>query len=201
MYYAESGTDKYIRENFFPNINENKIMVEVGAGPTEYFSMSKHFRDSGWRCICVEPNPKFVSQHKNLGNEIYQYACSNENKEGTFTIVNTPTWHKPENDGCSLSAISPRYGVPGNVNIETIPMTIIRLETLLVQLGVHKIDLLSIDTEGWELEVLQGANLEKYSPSVIVLEELSNDVLFNERLLQWGYKYHTSVGHNKIFVK
>lgn len=201
MYYAESGTDKHIRENFFPDMNENKVMIEVGAGPTEYFSMSKHFRDNGWRCICVEPNPKFVQQHKSLGHEIYQYACSNENKQGSFTIVNTPTWHKPENDGCSLSAINPRYGVPGNVKTEVIPMEIIRLEKLLEELKIEKIDLLSVDTEGWEIEVLQGANLEKYSPTVIVIEEMSDFSVYHKYLSDWGYKHHSSVGHNKIFIK
>jgi len=63
MYYGEFETDRYIRETFFNDINDG-IMIEVGAGPPEFYSMSKHFRDSGWRCILIEPNPKFVNMHK-----------------------------------------------------------------------------------------------------------------------------------------
>ena len=36
----------------------------------------------------------------------------------------------------------------------------------------EKISLLSIDTEGSELEVLEGFNLNKYSPDIIVVEYL-----------------------------
>jgi hypothetical protein len=77
MYNAEFETDKYIRETFFPDFDYKGIMVEVGAGPTVFYSMSKHFRDYGWRCVCIDPNPKFVSEHKKEGNEIYQLAVIN----------------------------------------------------------------------------------------------------------------------------
>jgi hypothetical protein len=99
MYHAEFETDKFIRETFFPNLDYKGIMIEVGAGPTTFYSMSKHFRDSGWRCICIDPNPKFVESHKKLGNEIHQVACSNFEGTNNFKIVSTG-WGS-ENDGIS----------------------------------------------------------------------------------------------------
>jgi hypothetical protein len=69
MYYAEFETDKYIREKFFLDENQNMTMIEVGAGPIEFYSMSKHFRDSGWRAIGIDSNPKFVKQHRRAGYE------------------------------------------------------------------------------------------------------------------------------------
>ena len=44
-FYSEFETDKYLRENFFPDLDYKGIMVEVGAGPPEFISNSKHFRN------------------------------------------------------------------------------------------------------------------------------------------------------------
>ena len=73
-FYEWYKTDKYVRDTFFPDYDYKGIVVEVGAGPPESLSMSKHFRDSGWRSICVEPNPKFVEQHRAVGSEVYQLS-------------------------------------------------------------------------------------------------------------------------------
>jgi hypothetical protein len=87
-YYAEFKTDQIIRENYFPDFSFKGIMVEVGAATPDFISMSKHFRESGWRCICIDPNPHYVQMHLNCGNEIYKYACSFENKDNVdFQVV------------------------------------------------------------------------------------------------------------------
>ena len=50
-FFAEFLTDKYIRENYFPDYSFKGTMIELGAGPPVFYSMSKHFRYNGWRCI------------------------------------------------------------------------------------------------------------------------------------------------------
>lgn len=86
-YYAEHNTDKIIRQKYFPDYNYKGLIVEVGGGTPEFLSMSKHFKDTGWRTIIFEPNPKFAQLHRDMGNEVFEIACSNEDKSGEFTIV------------------------------------------------------------------------------------------------------------------
>lgn len=86
-YYAEFDTDKIIREKYFPNYDYKGLIIEVGGATPEFLSMSKHFKDNGWRTIIIEPNPTFAQQHIEIGNEVYQFACSYEDKDGEFTIV------------------------------------------------------------------------------------------------------------------
>lgn len=202
MYYAELNTDKYIRETFFPDFNYKGLMIEVGAGPTTFYSMSKHFRENGWRCICVEPNPKFVEAHKLEGNEIYQYACSYEEKKSKFKIVDSKNWGA-KNEGISYSAIDIKYDILQfkTYDISEIDVEVIKLDTLLNKLGITNIDFLSIDVEGWEIEVLKGFNIEKYSPKVTLLENYEYDNKYVEYMNKHGYVLHSKVDYNYIFTK
>ena len=202
-FYSEFETDKYLRENFFPDLGYKGIMVEVGAGPQEFISNSKHFRNCGWRTIAVEPNPKFVKQHKDNNSEVYQYACSNEEKETTFTInYNNDYWYSQENDGVSFSSLGIKYdNVPEHNTQEVIEVQTIKLNTLLDKIDVNSIDILSIDTEGWELEVMMGFDQEKYLPKVIVLENFQDNISYEPFMRDRNYIKHSQLGYNEIYVR
>jgi FkbM family methyltransferase len=198
MYHAEFETDKFIRETFFPNLDYKGIMIEVGAGPTTFYSMSKHFRDSGWRCICIDPNPKFVESHKKLGNEIHQVACSNFEGTNNFKIVSTG-WGS-ENDGISYSALEIKYDMP-NHPYEEITVNVTKLDTLLDTLSVENVDFVSIDVEGWELEVMEGFSTSKYKPKVILLENYTHRNDYEPYMNNLGYVLNHKLNYNYIFEK
>jgi hypothetical protein len=80
-YFGEFGTDRHLRERFFPG-QTNGVMIEVGAATPEYLSLSQHFRLSGWRCIAIEPNPTFAAMHRARGHEVYQVACGEDDRDG-----------------------------------------------------------------------------------------------------------------------
>lgn len=202
-YYGEFDTDRYIREHYFPDMNYTGVFVDVGAGPPTFISNSKHFRDSGWRTICVEPNPKFVKQHKDAGSEVYEYACSNKEGKSSFIInYNNDNWYSKENDGVSFSSLGIRYkGIPSHNTQETIEVETIKLNTLLEKVNIDRVDVLSIDTEGWELDVLDGFDHVKYNPKVVVLENFENTSKYEQYMNSIGYKKDFSLGHNEIYSK
>lgn len=201
-YYSEYETDKYIRENFFPDFDYKGIMVEVGAGPEEGFSASKHWRNNGWRAICIDPVPKFVEQHKQAGSEIYQYACSFEPKEkATFQTVVTGTWPSSM-ENISYSALQVRYPLTmGRPVVTEIEVEVITLNSLLERLNVEKVDLVSIDVEGWEIEVLRGFDVNKYKPTVILLENFEHRKSYVDYMESVGYKFHSNLDYNYIFTQ
>ncbi len=198
MYYAEFNTDRIIRETYFSDFDFKGTMIEVGAGPVEFYSMSKHFRDSGWRCICVEPNPKFVEDHKKLGNEIYQYACSNSEGTSVFKVVSS-NWSS-DVDGISFSSLGMKYPMQGQ-SIHEIEVDTILLDTLLKKISVSKVDFLSVDVEGWELEVLDGFSLDVFSPKVVLLENYLHSNSYVEYMESKNYKLDMNVEYNYIFTK
>ena len=200
MYYAEFSTDKYVRENFFKGRNTNMAMAEIGAGPIEFYSMSKHFRDSGWRCVCVDPNPKFAKHHRDAGNEIYELACSSESGESSFDVFETGGWSR-DNDGISYSSLGLRYDKSNTNPTKTFIVKIVTLNDLLESINLEKLDFVSIDVEGWELDVMRGFDTTKYTPAVILLENYNHDSAYNQYMESIGYTYHSKIKYNYIYTR
>ena len=48
------------------------------------------------------------------------------------------------------------------------------------------IDILSVDVEGWELEVIAGLDLEKFKPRVMIIENLFGDPQYQLYLERQG---------------
>lgn len=204
MYYSEAGLDKFIRETFYPDYFYKGTMIEVGAGPPAFISMSKHFRDNGWRCICIEPNPNFVKQHIEHRNEIYEYACSNIIGESEFKISYMDDDGTPaDTDGVSYSAIDfKHFWRPEHLRLEKIKVKVITLNSLLEQLQINKVDYISIDVEGWEIEVLEGIDLVKYSPTIISTECLTQEETFKIEayLTKFNYRKIKRIHNDDVYL-
>jgi FkbM family methyltransferase len=180
-YYAEFATDQYIIENFFPN-KKNGIMAEIGAALPEHISTSKAFRDLGWRCICVEPNPYYADLHRKAGNEIYEFALSNESGDNIeFEIWKTPGG--TENDAMSYSCVKGKYGhIPPEAWTpwkKDILVKVITFNELLESLNLNHIDFVSIDVEGSEIDVMKGFDVKKYQPQIVLLENLDHSDVYH----------------------
>jgi FkbM family methyltransferase len=161
--------------------------------------MSKHFRENGWRAICFEPNPKFVEMHRNCGHEIYQVACSDEEKDDADFFIVEHGWPE-DKSGISFSSLGIRYPECWDI-AKQIKVKVRTLNTLLGDLNVDKIDLLSVDVEGWEIEVVKGLDVEKYQPKVVVLEIIQDVEKYLEYMESIGYNLHHNIQINYIFTK
>jgi FkbM family methyltransferase len=209
-YYAEFETDRIIRESYFPDFSYKGTMVEVGAATPDFISMSRHFRETGWRCICIDPNPKYVEMHRLAGSEIYPYACSDEDKDGVdFQVV-----HKSDDYAANVISdqsysalkVKDNYLAHDNITIHDLPVVNIKvnvrkLDTVLSQLKIKHVDYVSIDVEGWELEVMRGFNTRKYKPEIILLENYTHSPQYREYMGKIGYTLDKQVEYNYIFKR
>ena len=140
-----------------------------------------------------------------MGNEIYEYACADYTQDAAdFQIVNT--WD--ENSDLtyeSFSSIKIKQGYidkhyqPDYTNIK---VNIRTLDLVLEEAKLDQnIDILIIDTEGWELEVMKGFNHIKYNPKVVILENYLHDDLYNQYMESIGYILDRKVEYNYIYIK
>lgn len=199
----------YIKTKFFNQIKSG-TMVEVGAAGPEFLSQSKPFRDIGWRCICIEPNPEFVKMYKDVGNEIYEYACSYEDIDNVnFEVVTQPICGITYESFSSIE-VSDRLVLSAYANgkkdlsINTIKVNVRKLDTILEELKISKIDYVIVDVEGWELNVMRGFTAAKYKPKVIVLENAFSDTYqeYHDYMLNIGYVFDSfdyTTGPNLVY--
>jgi FkbM family methyltransferase len=207
-FYGEFDTDKAIRNSYFPDRSYKGVMVEVGAATPEYLSLSKHYRDSGWRCICIEPNPRFVKMHAELGNEVYPFACGRRNlKNQDFFVVHTSADYKARkvtDHSTSALHLHPGYRAKDpfeDPQVERIKVDVFTLNTILAMASVPKIDLLCVDVEGGEMDVMEGIDLQRYRPSVVLIENYLNQPNYTRRMNELGYQLKRRIRYNHIFVR
>jgi FkbM family methyltransferase len=205
---AEGDVDKYVRKKFFPTQNTG-VFVDVGAASPNYLSNSALYRSLGWTVIAVEANPVFCELHRKLGHEVVQCACGDHDEDGVdFSVVDS---HGAQYENGQVSyeqfsslAIKDTYkSLNADLDLKKIKVNLRRLDTILATRTPHinHIDILSVDVEGWELEVIAGLNLEKYKPRVMVIENLFDDEKYRVHLGSKGYLLWKILPPNDVYVR
>lgn len=203
-FFAEDKEDKFLRNNYFSDYSYKGTMIEVGGATPEFISVSRHFTLNNWRTIIVEPNPTFAKQHRNIKNEIYEYAASETDEDNVnFTIVHIPNHGNITDHSFSSLNIKETYKTISNGWVNLLNKTYIkvkqrRLDTIIKEANIEQIDILSVDTEGWEIEVMKGLSL--ITPKVIMLENIFNDQSYRNYMTNRGYKFDTRIGNNDIYL-
>ena len=68
--------------------------------------------------------------------------------------------------------------------------------------NINNADILSVDVEGWELEVLKGIDFKKYTPKVLLVENVLNNPEYNSYLSQYGYKLIDFIeNQDQLYIK
>lgn len=165
MFYSSNGVDALIS----PYLPEIGYAAEVGANDGVSGSNAKHFEDKGWTVVCVEPNPRLAEigrKNRKLWREV---ACGSVQAKGVpFTIV----WNYPWGSFSGFHT----HEVPSNLNApdfkgqDVVTVNMDTLNHILEDCKFPRLDLLTIDVEGHELEVLKGIDLDRWRPKIIVAE-------------------------------
>lgn len=207
---AEYNIDDLIINEFYANYRQ-PVMIDVGAAKPDFLSIGQGFRNCGFKVIGIEPNPLFCELHKQLGNIVYQYACSDYDKDDVdFYVVNSfnaPYWdvNVTYESFSSLGITGKFKDLQDTIQTDTalIKVHVRKLDTILQvhEPDLKKIDVLAIDTEGWEINVLHGFSLEKYQPDVVVMENLFDSPSYRAYMRSRGYKIWKQESLNDVYVR
>ena len=106
--------------------------------------------------------------------------------------------------GVSTIELDPKYLEMCRGGIRNIRQISVEQRTLnsLIErdIGNSKIDILQIDVEGGELKVLKGLDLIKYSPKVVLVEDIFGDQQLYDYLVNNGYKLDKPISYNKYYI-
>jgi FkbM family methyltransferase len=205
---AEGNVDRIVRGRFFPDHITGRVFVDVGAAGPEYLSISALYRSIGWRVIALEPNPVFYEAHRAKGHEVYPYACGDRDEDNIdFVVVNSHGTKYRDGqvsyESFSSIAIKESYSsLKADLDTRTIKVNLRRLDTILRDHApdIDHIDILSADVEGWELEVLDGLDMHKYKPRVMIIENLFQDEKYRSYMKDINYVLWRRISPNDIYV-
>lgn len=209
---AEGDVDRLILARFFPNHGPGRVCVDVGAARPDFLSVSALFRSRGWRVLAVEPNPAFCEMHRARGHEVLPYACGDRDADDVpFEVVDSHgvAYGNGEVSFESYSSLGAKEGYTAirtrqpDLTSTTIRVRLRRLDTLLAEHApaLRRVDLLTVDVEGWELEVLRGFSLDRYRPRVVVLENLFESPAYPSYMDAHGYALWRRVTPNDVYVR
>lgn len=171
--FAQEGED-LILERAIGSKNQG-FYVDVGAHHPIRFSNTYSFYKKGWRGINIDPMPKSMKlfnlfRGRDINLEIGVSA--------TESIIDYYVFNEPALNGFSKELSeqreSKKYYVKQIIPIKTYPLKSI-LELNLP--AGQKIDFLSIDVEGLDLEVLKSNDWQKYRPTFVLVEVLGRNLV------------------------
>jgi FkbM family methyltransferase len=175
----ESGEANFIRllVRFNPG-----LCIDVGANKGNYSRALLGLPET--KVIAFEPLPKAFKSLEAIRKEFPdRFRCFNLGIADRDTVL---TLHFGEEDSelASYSAEVNHIGFIGRKNVNVVESRVITLDSFLENRTTEEIDLLKIDTEGYENEVLAGArNTICYNPPKFIQIEFNYHQLFRSQSL------------------
>ncbi len=195
--YAQFDEDRILAEIFAGRAEG--YCVEVGANDGRTGSASYLFEQRGWRCLLVEPIPAMVTEiRKHRACIVVNCAASASGGEARFFVAE------------GVEAVSGLELMPDRVEmirrlggtIKEIVVPTATLDSLLEDAGFNELDFVTIDVEGHELAVLEGFDLGRYRPRIVIIEDnsVNGDARVAIHMADRGYVHFKRTGVNEWYA-
>lgn len=169
-FYAQHGED-VVAWHALGESPGPRFFVEVGVIDGRRYSNTLAFEERGWRGVCVEAHPDYVElARRNRAASTVVHAAA-----GNRSAAAVPFHAEPRGALSSLEPRDPRLmaekygGFFQGFRVVDVPLR--TLDAILEEAGAPTgIELVSIDVEGTELAVLEGFDLSRWRPRVVIAE-------------------------------
>jgi len=203
--YAQEGEDLVLRRLF--DHGRTGFYVDVGCHHPFRFSNTYLFYKLGWRGICVDPLPGAAALFRRWRprDVALEIGVSTEPTTLTYHMFNEP----------ALNTFDPalataRDGVRHYRIIDRKPVPVVPLASILhdhLEAPETRIDFLSVDVEGLDLDVLRSNDWKRFRPRAVVVESLGSDLMSLARdpivdfMDSVGYLAFAKTGQSVVFVE
>lgn len=196
--YSQNREDLLL-SGFF-DLTKHGFYVDVGANHPIHDSVTKYFYDRGWRGINIEPNPNIYALLVEDRPRDINLQIGVSNVKGSLKLREYPA-----GDGLSTFSEAMKDDYLNSQSEVTEQhkdyyVDVYNLKEIFAEHQVKSIDFIKVDVEGFEYEVLEGNDWEKYRPKVICIE--ANHIIRNWRpmLKRNDYRLAFSDGLNEYYT-
>jgi len=181
--YSQGGEDLVLLKLL--KFKSSGFFIDVGANHPISLNNTYLFYKLGWKGLNFEPIPELAEKFKHARPRdiVIAKAMSNFTGEANFAAG----VKEYQVNSSLLSLDLPKQNL--------IKVAVDKLENILDEMAVKAIDFISIDTEGTEVDVLEGLNLGKYRP-LFILAEYNTASKANDKLSP----YLISKGYQPVYI-
>jgi len=209
--YSQSGEDSivaYILKYLAIDLNTVKYL-DLGANHAKEMNNTYYFYQNGASGVLVEANPSLIPElHFYRYNDIIlnNLVSVSSEEEMDFYVLSGDGLSTPNKEQAEETCkINPAITIKNVVKVSSITVD----DIIEKYFGGEAPNFISIDIEGYDLEIIKSIDLEKYRPLVIIVESIEyrpylpinvkvNDVL--EYLNTKDYIEYAFTGINSIFI-
>ena len=197
-YYSQYLQDIFVDIVFFSKAKSG-YFIDIGAYDGIKFSNSFYFeKNKNWKGVCVEPN-------KQVFDKLQQNRKCNLINGVISEIDGQVEYMRVDGEGEMLSGIVNNFAEKhidrieksvekfgGEKIVETVDSYSIK--SVIKQYNITKVSLLSIDTEGSEIQILKSFPFEQIRPTIILVENNYRTEEFSNLLRVKGYHFCFRLG-------
>lgn len=178
------------------------IYVDVGGGHPVADNVSFHFYLKGWSGLVVEPQTDLARLYATVRprDTVINHLVGRQESVVDFHRVDRLHGFS------TIVEANARGAAEFGAGFSTERIRIRRLEDILGDHGISKIDFLKIDVEGAEADVLEGMDWTRHRPSVLCIEAIQPGSMaeawhaWEPFLLGQDYLFAFSDGLNRFYV-
>ncbi len=194
--YAQNGEDVLLNRLFHGHYQG--LYVDVGANHPTLHSVTRHFYNSGWRGINIEPVPQVFALLEAERPDEINLPVAVSDHEGTMTLHEPPTslgMATLNRDFANGLRTHGYHYIERNVTVTTLKLVCAQY------VGDSQIDFMKIDVEGHEGAVIRGGDWTRWRPRVVLVEATIAPESWEPVLLEAGYCVAAFDGLNRYYVR
>ena len=182
--FSQEGEDLVIARLFDGQVTG--FYIDIGAHHPTRFSNTYLLYRRGWRGINVDPTPGGMRLFEKKRPEDINLEIAIARNPGTVLLreFDEPALNTTSSD---IAFLRESRGIS---HTRTTPVEARRLADVLgdyIPPGTSRIDLLSVDTEGADLDVLESNDWDSYRPRLVVIEVLGSSLSVLESKQEIAY--------------
>ena len=208
--YSQQGEDLLIDKALIERGIMHPTYIDIGAYDPIRANNTYLFYKRGLSGVCVEPDPQLFSV---LKRKRPHDKCLNAGIGPTdfpnakFYVMTTKQLSTFSQEEAKHMAESGSYGSQAITKVLDIP--IVSINRLLAESFTKSPDVLSIDTEGYDLDIVRALDFTRFAPQVMCIETLRYDEAGNihkmkdiiDYVISKGYEVFADTHVNTIFAR
>jgi len=192
----ETAAERRLVRLFFDDKPEGTF-VEVGANDPVAFSQTHHLEAHGWSGLLIEPIPELCEalRAQRPNSTVVQAACGRpaDRGEAEFAVATDHQQSALKRDQLDFQTDTQR----------TITVRVVTLDDILDEHPTPNggpYDFVSIDVEGMQLDVLEGFDLARHRPRLLLIEDHLTDLRTHRHIKAKGYRLAKRTGLNNWYI-